>query len=153
VSSIAIGALAGALCHLALGLKLVFKVDDALDVAAVHLVGGLVGSAAVGVFASKAVNPNGADGLLSGGGYGLLGIQATASLAVLAYSFTGTLLLTVLTRRFVSHRVSAREESQGLDVTQHGEAAYYFDTASIAEKTSKVPAVVALASKVPGGKR
>ena len=72
-SAVAIGLLAGLVCHLALRLKDVFKYDDALDVIAVHFVGGILGSVLVGFFGDSTVNPAGADGLFAGGGAALLG--------------------------------------------------------------------------------
>ena len=75
LGAIAIGATAGVFCHLAVGLKTVFRVDDSLDVTAVHLGGGLIGCLWVGLFASHDANPAGADGLFYGGGYRQLGVR------------------------------------------------------------------------------
>ncbi len=87
VGAIAIGGLAGVICHLAVGLKAVFRLDDALDVAAVHLGGGIVGALSVGLFATSSVNPAVVhDGLFYGGGYRLLGLQGIAVGSVVAYS-------------------------------------------------------------------
>ncbi len=76
LSAIAIGAISGLVCHLAVGLKRWFNVDDALDVAAVHLGGGLIGCICVGLFATTSVNADGANGLFYSGSYRLLGVQA-----------------------------------------------------------------------------
>jgi Amt family ammonium transporter len=124
LAAIAIGAIAGVVCQLAVGLKSLFRLDDALDVAAVHLGGGIVGMLAVGLFASSAVNPAVTDGLFSGGGYRLLGAQAAAAGAVTVYSAVMTLLIMTLAGRLMGSRVSAREETIGLDLSQHGEVAY-----------------------------
>ncbi len=70
MSAIAIGLAAGAVCYSALRLKFRFRFDDSLDVVAVHLVGGILGSVLLGLFADKGVNPLGADGLFLGGGVG-----------------------------------------------------------------------------------
>jgi Amt family ammonium transporter len=129
VGALAIGALAGVICHLAVGLKAVFRVDDALDVAAVHLGGGVVGALAVGLFATKSVNSNIPDGLFYGGGYRLLGSQALAVGAVIAYSAIVTLIIAGLANRLVGSRVSGRDEAIGLDLSQHGESAYSFTAA------------------------
>lgn len=135
VSGVAIGLLAGLICHLAVSLKSWFRVDDSLDVAAVHLVGGILGALCVGLFATKAVNGAGADGVFYGGGYHLLGRQAGACLAVTAYSLVATLVIGGVLNRLLGNRVSTREENAGLDLSQHGEAAY-----ELGETATPVPA-------------
>lgn len=121
-----IGFIAGVVCYRAVSLKARFGYDDALDVVGIHLVGGVIGSVLTGVFASSAVNPNVADGLISGGA-GFLGKQIVGVLAILAFSY----LLTHLIARFVDAtiglRVSDAEELEGLDITQHDERAYATD--------------------------
>nr|WP_275941388.1 ammonium transporter [Planosporangium flavigriseum] len=124
LSATAIGLLAGAVCQLAAGLKSWFDLDDALDVVAVHLGGGVLGTLAVGLFATRSVNPAGADGLFYGGGYRLLGAQLVTVCAVVAYSFIVTCLVGSLTNRLLGNRVHPREEAAGLDLSQHGESAY-----------------------------
>jgi Amt family ammonium transporter len=124
LAAVAIGLLAGWLCQLLVGVKLWLRVDDALDVVAVHLGGGVIGAIGVGLFASKAVNPRGADGLFIGGGYGLLGVELVAVLAVVGYSMAATFLIGGLIDRLVGNRVRARQEIAGLDLSIHGESAY-----------------------------
>jgi Amt family ammonium transporter len=124
LGAIAVGAGAGMLCHLMVGLKSIFRFDDALDVAAVHLGGGLVGTLAVGLLASSTVNPSVPNGLFYGGGYRLLGAQAVALVAVIAYSMLMTLIIMVLGGRLIGARLTTREETIGLDLSQHGEIAY-----------------------------
>jgi ammonium transporter, Amt family len=124
LSAIAIGLLAGATCQLLVGLKSWFGLDDSLDVVAVHLGGGVVGSLSVGLFATRSVNPAGSDGLFYGGGYRLIGVQAVAILAVVAYSLVMTGLIGGLTNRLLGNRLRPREELVGLDLSQHGEAGY-----------------------------
>jgi ammonium transporter, Amt family len=142
IGAIAIGALAGVICHLAVGLKAVFRLDDALDVAAVHLGGGIVGALAVGLFATSSVNPAVvSEGLFYGGGYRLLAIQAAAVGAVVAYSLFMTLLIASLANRLLGNRVSGREEAIGLDLSQHGEAAYSFAAAGPATTRAVAPVV------------
>src|SRR6185369_1109041 len=109
-------------CALAVGLKFRTGYDDALDVVGVHAVGGIIGALLIGVFAQKAINPGGADGLLAGGGLALLGKQAVAVLAAVTYSFAGSWLLLKLTKAVVGLRVSTEEENAGLDLAQHKEA-------------------------------
>ncbi len=120
---------AGALCYFAVSVKFRFGYDDSLDVVGIHLVGGIVGSVLLGFFADASVNPAGADGVFFGsGGWNLLGEQILAVVVVMAFSFvvTGAILLAL--RAFLPDgiRVSAEDESQGLDLTQHSETAYSF---------------------------
>jgi ammonium transporter, Amt family len=138
VGAVAIGALAGVLCHLLVGLKAVFRVDDALDVAAVHLGGGVIGALSIGLFATKTVNPAVTDGLFYGGGYRLLGVQAMAVGAVVGYSLVMTLIITGLTNRLLGNRVTTRDEAVGLDLSQHGESAYAFTVAQVATARAAV---------------
>ncbi|GBD11910.1 Ammonium transporter NrgA [bacterium HR23] len=119
-----IGLVAGALCYLAARWRAGWKrVDDALDVWAVHGVGGTWGAIATGLFASTAVNPAGADGLFFGGP-GLLWRQVVAVLATWAFAAGMTFVILKVLDRLVGLRVSPQEEEVGLDITQHGEVAY-----------------------------
>jgi Amt family ammonium transporter len=137
--AIAIGAIAGAICQLAVGLKSWFHLDDALDVAAVHLGGGVIGTLAVGLFATRTVNPAGADGLFYGGGYHLMRAQVVTTFAVVVYVLVLTVLLGSLTDRLVGNRTRLREEAAGLDLSQHGESAYEIQPV---QSPAPVPAVV-----------
>jgi Amt family ammonium transporter len=111
-SALVFGAVAGAACYWgATGLKRLLKADDALDVFGVHGVGGIVGSLLTGVFASKTISGVGGSVLTQ-----LAGVVAVAS-----YSLLMTGLVLWVTSRFVSLRVSAEEENDGLDITQHAE--------------------------------
>ena len=122
-----VGVLSGAGCALAVTLKTWLGFDDSLDVVGVHLVGGVIGSLGVGLFATRTINPLGADGLFYGGGYGQLTVQAVAVFVVVAYSFAVTYLLGTVIGRIVGNRVSPREEMSGLDLSVHGENAYEMD--------------------------
>ncbi len=123
MAAIVIGFAAGLSCFLAVEFVVRRSVDDALDVFGVHGVGGVMGALLTGVFASKAINPAGADGLLYGNP-GLLGIQALAVVAVALYAAGVTWGLLKLIDVTWGIRVSADDERRGLDVTQHGEPAY-----------------------------
>jgi ammonium transporter, Amt family len=90
----------------------------------VHLGGGVIGSLCVGLLATRSVNPAGADGLLYGGGYRLIGLQAMTVFTVSAYSLVVTVVIAVMLNRLVGNRVGGRAEAVGLDLSQHGEAAY-----------------------------
>jgi Amt family ammonium transporter len=124
--SIAIGAAAGIVCYLAIHLKFTFGYDDSLDVVAVHLVGGLLGSLLLGLFADASVNPAGTDGLFYGGGWSLLGEQLLAVVAVALFSGIVSLVIAMLLKAVLPKGIRAddQEEEQGLDLTQHAETGY-----------------------------
>jgi Amt family ammonium transporter len=129
MSPIAIGVIAGIVCYAAVNLKFKLGYDDALDVVGVHLVGGILGSLLLGLFADKAVNSAGRDGLLiHGGGLGLLGDQALAVVATLVYSFVVTFVIAWVVDRVMPGGLRADEEDEvaGLDLTEHSEVAYSF---------------------------
>jgi Amt family ammonium transporter len=119
----AIGGIAGVVCYRAVSLKYKFGYDDSLDVVAVHLVGGIVGSLAVGVFASSAVNPSTSDGLI-GGGPELLIKQIVAVAVVLVFTFTTTYVLARIVKRVAGLRVDEEAETHGLDISVHDERGY-----------------------------
>ena len=123
-AAIAIGLVAGAACCLAVNLKGRFKLDDSLDVVGIHGVGGVVGSLLLGVFATRAVNPGGVDGLVAGGGMGPLLVQAMGVIVVCAYAFAVSWLILKLTDRMLGLRVSEEDELLGLDRSEHSETAY-----------------------------
>jgi Amt family ammonium transporter len=100
-----------------------FGYDDALDVVAVHGVGGIWGSLATGLFASKAINPAGLDGLFYGNPKLLL-IQAIGVIAAIGYSSIVTIVIVKIVDYIVGLRVTEEEEIQGLDVTLHNEVGY-----------------------------
>jgi len=123
MAAIVIGFAAGLGCFFAVEFIVRRRVDDALDVFGVHGVGGILGALLTGVFATKAVNSAGADGLLYGNP-GLLGVQALAVVVVAAYAAAMTYGLLKLINAVWGIRVSPDEERSGLDLTQHGEPAY-----------------------------
>jgi Amt family ammonium transporter len=123
ISSIWIGMGAGVFCYLAVMLKPLFGYDDALDAVGIHGIGGTWGALATGLFASKAVNAAGADGLFFGNP-AQLGIQAIAVLVTYGFVFVGTLIILGVVHGLVGLRVKPEEEQSGLDVSQHDERAY-----------------------------
>jgi ammonium transporter, Amt family len=118
-----IGILAGLTCYLAVQWKNKMKWDDALDVWGVHGVGGFLGTILLGIFASKAINSNGADGLIYGGG-GFFVKQTLAVIGASVYAFIFTYIMLALINRVTRVRVSEEEEMEGLDMSIHGEHAY-----------------------------
>ena len=119
-----IGFIAGGVCMLAVSLKFRFGYDDSLDVVGVHLVGGLVGSLLLGLFADTAVNDVGRDGLFFGGGAGLFFDQLVASVVTLVFSLVVSFVLAKVIDGIMGIRVPADQEETGLDTTQHAETAY-----------------------------
>lgn len=119
-----IGIAAGAVCYLAVQFKNKMKWDDALDVWGVHGVGGVLGSILLGVFASKAINGAGADGLLFGGGASLLVKQVVAVLAASVYAFIFTYIMLIVINWITPVKVDENAEKLGLDEALHGEKAY-----------------------------
>jgi len=97
--------------------------DDSLDAFGVHGVGGIWGAIATGLFASKAVNAAGNDGLLLGN-FALMKTQLIAVLVTIVYSFVVTFVIAKLVDKWIGLRVSEEEENIGLDLTQHHERAY-----------------------------
>jgi Amt family ammonium transporter len=127
LAAIAIGIIVSLVCFLAVSyLKPRLGYDDSLDAFGVHGVGGMWGAIATGLFASRAVNPSGGDGLFvnAAAGWGLLGTQLLAVGATLGYSLGASLVLYKLVDLVIGVRVSEHEEAVGLDLTQHREAAY-----------------------------
>ena len=123
LGAMAIGAIAGVLCALAVGMKYRFKYDDSLDVVGVHLVGGLVGTLLIGIFATEA-SPTGINGLLYGGGWNQLWLQFVGAVAVLVYSFVVTLVIAVVIKAIMGLRVTEEQETSGVDLAEHAESAY-----------------------------
>ena len=123
VGAIAIGGLAGAACAYAVAWKFRYGYDDSLDVVGVHLVGGLVGTIGIGLFASK-VAPAGVDGLFYGGGVDQLWRQIVAAVAVLVFSFVATGAIGLGLHRAMGFRVDRDDEMRGVDLSEHLETAY-----------------------------
>ncbi|GHH52086.1 ammonium transporter [Streptomyces candidus] len=125
LGAIAVGAIAGVVCAMAVGLKFKLGYDDSLDVIGVHLVGGVIGSLLVGFFATGGVQSD-AKGLFYGGGLEQLGKQAIGVFAVLAYSLAVSALLAFVLDRTMGMRVEEDVEVSGIDQTEHAETAYDF---------------------------
>jgi Amt family ammonium transporter len=123
LSSILIGAGASVLCYLVVGLRMKYRIDESLDVFGCHGVGGIWGAIATGIFATKAVNPAGSNGLLYGNPGQLL-TQAIAVVSVAVFAFIITVVLVKVIDMVLGLRVTDTEEVVGLDISQHGEIAY-----------------------------
>ena len=129
LSSLAIGALAGILCYLAVQIRAKTTVDDALEVFAIHGVGGIWGALATGIFASAAIG-SGVEGAIYGN-IKQLGIQAAGVGATIGYSFVVSFLILKILDFIpgLGLRVTNPFEDEGLDVSLHGERAYVGDGA------------------------
>ncbi|MFI6473816.1 ammonium transporter [Streptomyces sp. NPDC050516] len=150
LGAIAIGAIAGVLCAMAVGLKYRFGFDDSLDVVGVHMVGGITGSLLVGLFATGGVQST-AKGLFYGGGLDQLGKQAIGVGAVLGYSLVVSAVLALLLDKTIGMRVPEDDEISGIDQVEHAETAYDFSGAgggTAPRKTVPVPGDVAANKKV-----
>jgi Amt family ammonium transporter len=131
LGALVIGAVGGALCALAVGLKFQLGFDDSLDVVGVHMIGGLTGTLLVGLLAapeSPAINgvTGVSKGLFYGGGWSQLERQAVGAFSVLFYSAAVTLILALILKYTIGLRLSAEDEAAGIDEAEHAESAYDF---------------------------
>ncbi|NDV04118.1 ammonium transporter [Rhodococcus sp. IEGM 248] len=123
VGALVVGAVAGVVCSFAVGWKFRLGYDDSLDVVGVHLMGGIVGTILIGLLATE-VMTGGPEGLFYGGGFTQLGKQVLAVVVVALYAFGVTYALGKLIDRIFGFRVSAEDESSGIDLALHAESAY-----------------------------
>ncbi len=124
-SSLVIGGLAGALIVIGVLALDKFKIDDPVGAVAVHGMGGIFGTLAVGLFAQDVIAPGTTgNGLFFGGGFSLLGNQLIGVAAVGAAVFTVSLVLWLAIKATIGVRVSEEEELEGLDIGEHGNRAY-----------------------------
>ena len=115
--ALAIGFVAGIVCALSVGLKFKFGFDDSLDVVAVHLVGGIIGTMMIGLVGVDV-------GLFNGGGTEQLGKQAIGVVAVFAYSFILSLILAKIVDLIIGFRIAEAQEISGIDLVIHAERGY-----------------------------
>ena len=125
ISAIVIGGLAGVICYGGILLKARLGYDDSLDVVGIHGFGGTWGALATGLFASTAVNPDGANGLFFGNP-GQLWIQFVSVIASMAFAFIMTLIILKVVDLIIGLRVTEEEEISGLDISLHNETGYSF---------------------------
>lgn len=123
-SAIIIGSIAGVLVVFAVEFIDKIHADDPVGAIAVHGVCGSFGALAVGLFASKAVNGAGANGLFYGGGFHLLGVQAAGLLTVSVWAFTATFIVFKVLKAIFGIRVSLEDEIEGMDTSEHGMRSY-----------------------------
>jgi Amt family ammonium transporter len=123
-AALTIGVLGAAVSYAAMQIRSRTRLDDSLDVFSCHGMAGMTGALLTGVFASKAINPGGADGALAGN-LAQLGVQALAVLAAVAIAAIGTALIFGLLRLTMDVRAGVHDEITGLDIAEHGEEAYF----------------------------
>ncbi|MBN2126386.1 MAG: ammonium transporter [Deltaproteobacteria bacterium] len=123
ISAILIGALAGAICYGGVLLKSRFGYDDSLDVVGIHGLGGAWGALATGLFASRSVNPDAADGLFFGHP-AQIWPQLVSVVATMVFAFVTTLLILKAIDLTIGLRVPPEDERRGMDVSLHNEAGY-----------------------------
>lgn len=124
-SALIIGAVAGVICYFAVLSKERLGYDDSLDVVGIHGVGGVWGTLATGLFASKLINESGNDGVFFGNA-SLFGVQLIGVLVTAAYSFIVTLVILYILKAIMGLRVTQEEEDAGVDTSTHGEVGYNF---------------------------
>jgi Amt family ammonium transporter len=146
VGSIILGAVAGAVCALAVGLKYKLGYDDSLDVVGVHFVGGWIGSLFIGLFATTDVNGaitdvlGASEGLFYGGGIRQLVVQVLVALFAVLWSAVATLVVGLVVKAILGLRVTEEDEVEGIDFADHGESAY--DMSGTTGSTSRRPSVL-----------
>jgi Amt family ammonium transporter len=139
MAAIPIGAIAGVLCYSACAYKQKLGYDDSLDVVGVHGVGGTWGALATGLFASKVVNPNGADGLFNGNP-GQLWTQLIAIAATMAIASVLTFVILKILDATMGLRVTEEAETAGLDLALHSESAYSLGAPPLGEHVAHAEA-------------
>ncbi|MFF3467855.1 ammonium transporter [Streptomyces sp. NPDC001984] len=147
LGAIAVGAIAGVLCAMAVGLKYKLGYDDSLDVVGVHLVGGVAGSLLIGFFASGKGQSD-VEGLFYGGGLDQFWKQCAGVFAVLGYSLVASAILAFLLDKTIGMRVTEDEEVSGIDQAEHAETAYDFSGAGGGVVGSAAPTLAAESKKV-----
>lgn len=127
-ASLIIGVVAGVICYIAVLGKERLGYDDSLDVVGIHGVGGVWGTLATGLFASKLINDSCNDGLFTASsfqaGAHVFGVQAFGVLVTAAYSFVVTVVLLYIIKAVMGLRVTQEEEDAGVDTSAHGEVGY-----------------------------
>jgi len=130
-ASLAIGALAAIVSYTAIQIRATTRLDDSLDVFSCHGLAGVAGAMLTGVFATKLANPAGGDGWLAGN-FAQMGIQLVAVLATVVLAAAGTALILMFVKATVGIKADVRAQLRGLDLSEHGEEAYFGEQGAIA---------------------
>ena len=123
ISAFIIGGFAGAICYGGVLMKSKLGYDDSLDVVGIHFLGGTWGALATGLFASKAINPDGADGLFFGNP-GQLWIQFVSVIVTMVFAFVMTLIILKVIDLVMGLKITDEEEEKGMDTSLHNETSY-----------------------------
>jgi Amt family ammonium transporter len=126
-----VGALAGMVCALAVRAKFKLRFDDSLDVLAVHGIGGIIGMFLLGLFASRAIDPAGANGLFEGGGFHFFSLEVLALVVAVGFCFCMSYAIAKVIDVTIGLRVTPEIEFEGLDLRVHAETAYSSVNASV----------------------
>jgi len=151
-ASLAIGALGVLVSYTAIQIRAKSRLDDSLDVFSCHGLAGIAGALLTGVFATKAVNSAGNNGLLYGNP-GQLGVQLVAILAAIAISVVGTVVIMTLLKVTIGVKADVREQLSGLDISEHGEEAYFGDLGGTAAPGSALGEGVIVSAPAASGKK
>ena len=130
-ASLAVGALSALVSYTAIQIRATTRLDDSLDVFSCHGLAGVAGALLTGVFATKLVNPAGGDGWLAGN-FTQMGIQLVAVLAAAGLAAGGTALIMTVVNATLGAKAGVREQLTGLDLSEHGEEAYFGEQGAIA---------------------
>ena len=123
-ASLVIGILAALISYTAIQIRSKTRLDDSLDVFSCHGLGGAAGALLTGVFATKLANPAGGDGWLAGN-FAQMGVQIVAVLATVAIAVVGTAVILTLVNATLGAKAGVKEQLSGLDLSEHGEEAYF----------------------------
>src|SRR5213082_1598328 len=130
-ASLVIGIVAVLISYTAIQIRSKTKLDDSLDVFSCHGLGGAAGALLTGVFATKLANPAGGDGWLAGN-FAQMGVQLAAVLATVALAALGTAVILTIVKATVGIKADVRAQLRGLDLSEHGEEAYFGEQGAIA---------------------
>src|SRR5205814_10002092 len=124
------------------------RLDDSLDVFSCHGLAGVARALLTGVFATKAANPAGGDGWLAGN-FAQMGVQLVAVLAAVGIAALGTALIMTLVKVTLGVKAGVKEQLSGLDLSEHGEEAYFGDQGATPAPGLSLGAAVIVSSAVP----
>jgi Amt family ammonium transporter len=152
LASLAIGALGVCVSYFAIQIRAKTKLDDSLDVFSCHGLAGVAGALLTGVFATKAANPAGGDGWLAGN-FAQMGVQLIAVLAAIAISVVGTVVFMTILNVVVGNKAGVKEQLTGLDLSEHGEEAYFGGDVGGASAPGSSLGEGVIVSTIPAGKK
>ncbi len=129
-ASLAVGALSALVSYTGIQIRATTRLDDSLDVFSCHGLAGMAGALLTGVFATKVANPAGGDGWIAGN-FAQMGIQLVAVLAAIAIAAVGTAVIMMVVNATLGAKAGVKEQLTGLDLSEHGEEAYFGEQGAI----------------------